>query len=394
MQNCNHQIKDINTYILYVLYFLINALFITKYLMRISLSVTLLVLSAYLLAGLLLPRLAARVGHVGSRSLWFAILGFILVLAGMQYLIDPYQIQVDRWSAIHNFINYLVHGRYPYMAPTHLGGYGSPFPVWQFLHIPFYYLNNVGLSLFAVLAFTLYTVKRLYGNRATLCFLACLLYSPAFLYEILVRSDLMANFLLVLAVINLLLIKQAGLSTRPVLFSLLLGMLLSTRLAVAIPFFIFLLRPFLSLNFRRKTSFLLGIFLTFSLTFLPFLLWDMKSLLFFEYNPFVLQTRQGSLSGILLLIPVMIYLAFSWQDNRRRLYGNIGYGLFLLTAVTFIINMATSGNYRLFSPTYDISYFSMSLPFITAWDALTKLPGNLITVKNIHRGQKIRLLSR
>lgn len=372
MQNCNHQIKDINTYILYVLYFLINALFITKYLMRISLSVTLLALSAYLLvglllpllAGLLLPRLAARVGHVGSRSLWFAILGFILVLAGMQYLIDPYQIQVDRWSAIHNFINYLVHGRYPYMAPTHLGGYGSPFPVWQFLHIPFYYLNNVGLSLLAVLAFTLYTVKRLYGNRATLCFLACLLYSPAFLYEILVRSDLMANFLLVLAVINLLLIKQAGLSTRPVLFSLLLGMLLSTRLAVAIPFFIFLLRPFLSLNLRRKTSFLLGIFLTFSLTFLPFLLWDMKSLLFFEYNPFVLQTRQGSLSGILLLIPVMIYLAFSWQDNRRRLYGNIGYGLFLLTAVTLIINMATSGNYRLFSPTYDISYFSMSLPFI------------------------------
>lgn len=364
MQNCNHQIKDINTYILYVLYFLINALFITKYLMRISLSVTLLVLSAYLLAGLLLPRLAARVGHVGSRSLWFAILGFILVLAGMQYLIDPYQIQVDRWSAIHNFINYLVHGRYPYMAPTHLGGYGSPFPVWQFLHIPFYYLNNVGLSLFAVLAFTLYTVKRLYGNRATLCFLACLLYSPAFLYEIFVRSDLMANFLLVLAVINLLLIKQADLSTRPVLFSLLLGMLLSTRLAVAIPFFIFLLRPFLSLNLRRETSFLLGIFLTFSLTFLPFLLWDMKSLLFFEYNPFVLQTRQGSLSGILLLIPVMIYLAFSWQDNKRRLYGNIGYGLFLLIAVTFIINMATSGNYRLFSPTYDISYFSMSLPFI------------------------------
>lgn len=364
MQNCNHQIKDINTYILYVLYFLINALFITKYLMRISLSVTLLVLSAYLFACLLLPRLAARVGHVGSRSLWFAILGFILVLAGMQYLIDPYQIQVDRWSAIHNFINYLVHGRYPYMAPTHLGGYGSPFPVWQFLHIPFYYLNNVGLSLFAVLAFTLYTVKRLYGNRATLCFLACLLYSPAFLYEIFVRSDLMANFLLVLAVINLLLIKQAGLSTRPVLFSLLLGMLLSTRLAVAIPFFIFLLRPFLSLNLRRKTSFLLGIFLTFSLTFLPFLLWDMKSLLFFEYNPFVLQTRQGSLSGILLLIPVMIYLAFSWKDSRRRLYGNIGYGLFLLTAVTFIINMATSGNYQLFSPTYDISYFSMSLPFI------------------------------
>lgn len=347
-----------------MLYFLINALFITKYLMRISLSVTLLVLSAYLLAGQLLPRLAARVGHVGSRSLWFAILGFILVLAGMQYLIDPYQIQVDRWSAIHNFINYLVHGRYPYMAPTHLGGYGSPFPVWQFLHIPFYYLNNVGLSLFAALTFTLYTVKVMYGNKITLCFLACLLYSPAFIYEILVRSDLVANFLLVLAVINLLFIKKIELSTHQIQYSLVLGILLSTRLAITIPFFIFLLRPFLLLPFRRKVGFVLGVLFIFSLTFFPFLLWNMKSLLFFEYNPFILQTRQGSMSGILLLIPVMIYLALSWKDNKMRLYGNIGYGLFLLTAVTFIINMATSGNYQLFSPTYDISYFSMSLPFI------------------------------
>lgn len=347
-----------------MLYFLINALFITKYLMRISLSVTLLVLSAYLLAGQLLPRLAARVGHVGSRSLWFTILGFILVLAGMQYLIDPYQIQVDRWSAIHNFINYLVHGRYPYMAPTHLGGYGSPFPVWQFLHIPFYYLNNVGLSLFAALTFTLYTVKVMYGNKITLCFLACLLYSPAFIYEILVRSDLVANFLLVLAVINLLFIKKIELSTHQIQYSLVLGILLSTRLAITIPFFIFLLRPFLLLPFRRKVGFVLGVLFIFSLTFFPFLLWNMKSLLFFEYNPFILQTRQGSMSGILLLIPVMIYLALSWKDNKMRLYGNIGYGLFLLTAVTFIINMATSGNYQLFSPTYDISYFSMSLPFI------------------------------
>ena len=364
MQHCNHQIKDINTYILYLLYFLINALFITKYLMRINPSITLLVLSAYLLIGLLFLCLTSKIHHVSNRSLCFAILGFIILFAGMQYLIDPYQIQADRWSAIHNFIDYLVHGKYPYMAQTHLGGYGSPFPVWQFLHIPFYYLNNVGLSLFAVLTFTLYTVRLMYGNKITLCFLACLLYSPAFIYEILVRSDLVANFLLVLAVINLLFIKKIELSTHQIQYSLVLGILLSTRLAITIPFFIFLLRPFLLLPLRRKVGFLLGVLFIFSLTFLPFLLWNMKSLLFFEYNPFILQTRQGSMSGILLLIPVMIYLALSWKDNKMRLYGNIGYGLFLLTAISFIINLTTSGNYRLFTSTYDISYFNMSLPFI------------------------------
>lgn len=80
MQNCNHQIKDINTYILYLLYFLINALFITKYLMRINPSITLLVLSAYLLIGLLFLCLTSKIHHVSNRSLCFAILGFIILL--------------------------------------------------------------------------------------------------------------------------------------------------------------------------------------------------------------------------------------------------------------------------------------------------------------------------
>lgn len=364
MQNCNHQIKNINTYIQYLLYFLINALFITKYLMRISLYVALLGLFSYILIGLLLHKLVYKIQHVSNRSLGLAILGFILIFASIQYSINPYQIQVDRWSAIYNFIDYLVQGKYPYMAQTHLGGYGSPFPIWQFLHIPFYYLNNIGLSLFIVLILTLYSIKLMYNNNATLYFLACLLYSPAFIYEILVRSDLITNFLLVLAVINFLLIKQVKLSTHYRQYSLLLGMLLSTRLAITIPFFIFLLRPFLALHFRLKISLLLGILIIFSLTFLPFLTWDMNSLLFFEYNPFVLQTRQGSTLDIILLIPVMIYLALNWKDNRMRLYGNIGYGLFLLTAITFIINMVTFDNFHLFSSTYDISYLNMSLPFI------------------------------
>ncbi len=332
--------------------------------MRISLLATFLGLATYILVGLLLLKLASQIHHVSNCCLGLAVFAFILFGASIQYAINPYQIQVDRWSAIYNFIDYLVHGKYPYMAQTHLGGYGSPFPIWQLLHIPFYYLNNVGLSLFVALIFTLYTIKLMYNNKVTICFLMWLLYSPAFIYEILVRSDLITNFLLILTTINFLLIKQIKLSSHYIQYSLLIGLLLSTRLAITIPFFIFLLRPFLALIFQKKIILLLGIILIFCLTFLPFLLWNTNNLLFFEYNPFILQTRQGSILDILLLIPVMVYLALSWKNNRTKLYSNIGYGLFLLTTITFIVNMTTYDNYQLFSSTYDISYLNMSLPFI------------------------------
>ena len=72
--------------------------------------------------------------------------------------IDPYSIKVDRWSAIHNFLTCLLAGEYPYAAQTHLGGYGSPFPVWQLFHLPFYLLGNVGLSLIVAVIIFAYSV--------------------------------------------------------------------------------------------------------------------------------------------------------------------------------------------------------------------------------------------
>ncbi len=292
------------------------------------------------------------------------ILGLAMLLAAQLY-IDPWRLNVDRWSAIHNFLSNLFQGVYPYSARTHLGGYGSPFPVWQLLHVPFYLLGDVGLSLFATYLFLLYALSKVQGRRAALSAGVLLLCSPGFVYEALVRSDLVTNFMFVCAVLSLLVSRQKPLKGSVQLFGVLIGLLLSTRLSTGIVWFVLLLRPFLQMGLLRQFRFLLTVSVVFALTFVPFAFWDGDMLFFFAYNPFVLQTRQGSPLTLLLFFPLLLSLAMTWGSSWQRLNFHIGLSLLLLVVVTFVVNMSTTGTWcELFQSRYDITYFNMSLPFL------------------------------
>ena len=362
-----------------VLYLVINLLFITKYGLRVGVMVTVAAAVVYVAAVAALLTLLRHGAAAGwkwlssGKTLWVALGLFTALFVGVQYSIDPYSLQVDRWSAIHNFIDYLLQGKYPYMAQTHLGGYGSPFPVWQVVHIPFYFLNNVGLSTFLTLFLAVVSVKRLHGTGVAFAFLALMAFSPSFLYDIVVRSDLSANFLLVLALVNGARIFGLRLSAHVGLYAVVIGLMLSTRVSVAVPFFIVLLVPFLGLPLRKKAALVAGVAAVWCVTFLPLLLWNSDGLLFFRYSPFVLQTRQGSPVGMVVLLCLFVWLGLrgsrgeqsrcDGMTNGNGVYCNIAYAMFLLTAVTFAVNMVAWDNYRLFSSTYDISYFNMALPF-------------------------------
>lgn len=361
MQNRNHKI---NIIVLYSIYILINTLFITKYLMRISLPITTASIITYLLGCYVLIKYLNHQQKVSNKLFMLSFCLFTIILISIQYSINPYKIQVDRWSAIYNFIDYLLQGKYPYLAQTHLGGYGSPFPFWQFIHIPFYYLNNIGLSIFLMLGYALYSIKKIYNTKTSFIFFILLAFSPAFLYEIIVRSDLIANFLFILAIMNTSFRLQKKLSNCICTYAIVLGLLLSTRLSVSIPFFIWLFPAFIGLTAQQKTCLTIGIITIFCMTFLPFIFWDANNLLFFQYNPFILQTRQGSTLSLVILTICMLYLSLTWKNKKELLYRNIGYGLFILVLVTFSVNMLKSGNYMLFDSAYDISYLNMSLPFI------------------------------
>ena len=348
-----------------ILYLLINVLFVDKYTMRIT-EWHYLCDAFYLALGIglifFLRWLQSREWQFFPLLLAIGILYGAMMITS-QYAIDPLTIQGDRWSAIHFFLDNLFSGIYPYAAQTHLGGYGSPFPVWQILHIPFYLIGNVGLSFFAGLAIFLFILSRYDSTRTAFIALTLVIASPAISYEIMVRSDLITNFLCVCALCEWLRHKSIRLAEHLYMIAVIAGLCASTRLATVIPIGLLYGYAFLQLPWRKKRAFILMTLGTWCLTFLPFVLWDCQQLLFFQYNPFVLQTRQGSPFVLLLFAAIAIGWTVYKKEDLKHFSFHAGALLSLLVVITFSYNMITTGNYLLFSSRYDITYFNMALPF-------------------------------
>ena len=357
------------------LYVFVNALFVAKYSARVTSLYAWITLGFMALHLVFIAFLLPVISRDCSRykKCLIVFLAFLLLsMAVAQYAIDPAALNVDRWSAIHNFIDNLFKGIYPYSAQTHLGGYGSPFPVWQILHVPFYALHNVGLSFFAFLAVWAWAIRRYHGEKTALLCLCLIAISPAVWYEVAVRSDMLSNFLLLSAAVMFM-----SHSTDPFgcAMAILTGLLMSTRFSALIPLGMFLLPAFFGATVWKKILFPLIALAVFATTFLPFLLWDAESLLFFEYNPFVLQTRQGNLSDFLLFIPLGLCLSFQWKGSASY-NRNVSLMFFALVTTTFVHNMVSGENYSLFSSAFDITYYTPILPFTCISLVLTAHPKN------------------
>lgn len=358
--------KNLVKLVAYIPFLCINLLFVLKYSQRIV-SDYFLIGIIYILASLaILYFLGPIITSLKKQNIWlFVSLALILTMAGvLQSVVDPYQLQVDRWSAIHFFLRELLQGNYPYMAGTHLGGYGSPFPVWQLFHLPFYLLGNVGLSILFVSAVFIYSVYKLYSAKTALYVWVLLLISPAYWYEIIVRSDLITNILLSATIVMWLKNKQVKLSENIIPLACLIGVMASTRFISIIPIVALYGYSFLKLSFRQQITFVSLILTIFVLTFLPFIFWNGESLLFFEYNPFVLQTRQGSPLILLLFAIVAVFSVIYASKKGVSLYLLVAYLLSFLVVTAFVEKMILNDAWeKLFSPMFDITYLSVALPF-------------------------------
>lgn len=351
----------------FLLYSCINVLFILKYGLRItSLGTTIVACGLYVATITGVLWVINEYMKRPRKSIVYALIGIVIVgLVMLQLHFDPYTLKVDRWSAIHNFLRNLLNGEYPYAAQTHLGGYGSPFPVWQILHLPFYLLGNVGLSfIFFMLLFT-DAIRRIASLRdATVAFLLLIL-SPAFLYEVSVRSDLLSNFLLCATILMHLHHYKMTLEKNWVLIAIICGLMMSTRLSIAIPFIVYYFYDYIRCHQAKiQIIFPCLAILIFALTFLPFMLWNGKMLFFFEYNPFVLQTRQGVWVDY-ILITVICTAASVWLKNRWHYYMlTSAICVLALVVMTFVSNMYIYDCWsELFDSRFDITYFNMALPF-------------------------------
>ena len=338
------------------IFILVNVVFVAKYAERISEGVafwcTLAAAVGYYVVKSLplplrrrgeLPRKPPSFGGVGGG--FFCVIIFISALL-VQYAIDPWELQVDRWSALYSPIRNLL-------------------PVWQLLHVPFYLLGNVGLSFFAAAAFFVWSIRKAYGKERAVRVGLLMSLSVAVWYEVAVRSDLITNLLLAAGIIVLFLprMTDAWVERWRWWIAVGVGLLASTRLIVQVPVGLLLLPWLRRMSLRRQCALALLTFCVFALTFLPFALWDWQQFYHFRNNPWALQTRQGNASDFLLFVPLALFLAMEWKGCAFRYYRNSALMLVVLVGVTFAHNMYLGQNFDLFSPAYDITYLTTAIPF-------------------------------
>lgn len=287
-----------------------------------------------------------------------------VAMIAVQYHFDPLQNKVDRWSAIAYPLDYLFSGKFPYSAPTHLGGNSSPFPMWIIFHIPFYMLGNVGLSeIFSTVLFLL-SVKYSYGYKAGIKATALLFICINLWYEVSVRSDLISNFMLLTTFFNLLLSRGVTFRKSPLLLSAIAGIWLSTRLSTAFPLFIMFFPYYVRLEIKKQLATLLIAAAVFALTFLPLVIWNYNELFYSINSPFSLQFRQGSPFSIICIMVCTITFSFLWKGKGDRLLLFSALILILIPVFSYGYTMYTCNDWTdIFNSRYDITYLDAALPF-------------------------------
>ena len=158
--------------------------------------------------------------------------------------------------------------------------------------------------------------------------------------------------------------KQVRLKEHTISIGIMSGLLLSTRLVAVIPLAVLYGYEFLKIGWKKQLIFVGTAILSFGLTIAPFIFWEGSTLLFFEYNPFILQTRQGSLTSLVIWLVMAVGITLYVKDKETARVQATGLVLTLLVVIAFVNKMWTENVWtELYTSTFDITYLSLGLPF-------------------------------
>jgi len=353
------------------LYLFVNIIFVLKYFPRVGFDSFLSGGIYTLLILFVLFSFYSKVNLFSERTFkivyWGILIMMVLAIIGLLIYINPYTIRVDRWSALSFFWDYLLQGKYPYSTHTHISqtNYPSPFPLWQVINFPFYLLGDVGIGLVFFLLLIAIIVRFFFGTyRKSILFLIMLCLSPAYWWEVAVRSDALNNAFFVFGII--LWLKKTGrsLSNNFILIALICGSVAATRLTAIIPLALYFFKPYLQLSLRKIIAFPIIVLLVFVLIFSPFIFWDTHSWIFFSRNPFMNQADKGNLYIFISMILLGCIMALKWK-NIEQFFNVTSFFIFIFILVSQIgLILAAKASSNLFSDNIcDISYFSLILPY-------------------------------
>jgi len=345
------------------IYALANALFVYKYSARLTIN-PLLASFAYVILLILLfvvlyRNQALKIPIAIQRRLFIAfVLLCAIALAVVMRQFDPGQFRIGRYNALHDWISRLLDGQFPYASTANPSG----MPFIFVLALPFYFLGDLGLfQIFGFLLFAAAVYKRSFNNlQSAFRTVVLLLLAPIFLFEIVTRSELISNIIIIIIYLGVLEISIPR--ARPVSLALLgvgAGLLLSTRLIGALIFGCFLMHLF-----KRKIGsgilFLIFMAAGFLATLLPFIIWDREAFM----RPLLIQSSYAPAWLIIAALMVSI-IAGALARTPKAVYVSIAFTLFSAVAAAFLITVSSVGwASAVIGSGFDISYFGFPLPFL------------------------------
>jgi hypothetical protein len=345
----------------------INALVIAKYAPRVGVPP---LAAAAVYAGVMAlaaatvrraPRPNPRLQHALLAALAAAVT--LLTLTALR-AVPPETLRVDRWSAMTAFNSALLDGRFPYLERTHLGSRVSGLPVACLVGLPFQWLGDVGYLQPAVFVGFVLVCARLYARDFDVVGpLALLAASPAFLWEVAVRSDLLSNAILVAAYL-MWCERWRPLRSPSRMFTLgtVLGLLACTRVALLVPLSIYFAGYFRRHEWRAALTMLGPAAVTGAAVVAPFIWWAPAS--FADNNPLVLQTALAPAPlQVVVIAAALAAGALAKEFGAQCLAG----GMVLAggVAAAFLVRVAAEGwTEAVVHSGFDISYFDLALPFL------------------------------
>ena len=358
--------------LLWAIYAVVNCFFLYKYVPRAGVSGWVAIGVWAVVAAVLITLAVALQNRFSDKVYKSITIAMLAVMVGMIAVallkIDPLSVRVDRWSATTYFLEALLRGEYPYGVHTHVSemNYPSPLPCWHYINLPFLLLGDVGWQLAFFLLLLSVAIYWFTGSAfKTFLVVLCLLLSPAYWWEVAVRSDGLSNMILVFCLILLLEKKHISFEHGWGWLLCVCAVVATTRLSAIIPLAIYLFKPFLKAGWKQQIMFVLLLAVAIALIFAPYVFWDTNTWIFFSRNPFMSETSTGS--GWVLLIFVVLGITTAIRYKTFLSYATwtgVLLFTFMLTSLIVIYFTTTPRVPFTENPNFDISYLTLSMPFV------------------------------
>ena len=363
-----HAIKNHSTkkHISFLLFSLINILFAVKYFSRYTSYYVCMVAILCIFHTLLFYKGKKLLQFIRRKDTFIGILWLVCFCIGCIFVWDKIPVEslnVDRWSVITSFWDQYFSGQYVYYAQSHLG----PMHFYFILALPFYLIGELGfLSLAGIVVFYGLIKYMKIASPYPVLFILLITTSPFYLWEVLVRSNIFLNAVLIACSIVLFFRIKNDASLKNQLFiGGIIGLLLSTRNVFALCYIIFFLHTIRTGQLSFQLAIKIGgiSILVFISTFLPFVMGFRDD--FLQMNPFIIQSSFLMPFGWVMTAIVCSCFMFLFCKQNADVFFYSGVILFITIMLHFVYHALSTSVYisLIQESSIDVSYFILCIPF-------------------------------